>query len=140
MERKESATIYDEFDEVPNNVLQELNKPEPEKPEISNEDLQQIVNEDVQKSVNFLGSTIKEDKKLNMKQETMIQDVKKEKFISIPFSSKIFKNRDMLFNEGLTEEEKSIKRSFIVKIRNYIDCFANPRNHIRQSARVQTNA
>ncbi len=94
-EEKKEETVWDSFEEqyIPvrempqqEEVLKELDKPE-----ISNEELQQIITEEVQKSVDTFGAVIKEDKKLTKTLNCMLQEVKKEKFKSIQIFAKTSK-------------------------------------------------
>ena len=84
--------------------------------------IKDAVKEETQKILTSINNDISQS---NDKLDAIIKDVK-IRTKPLNMSKKNTKARTIVFDaEGLTEQEKRIRRDLIVKIRNYIDCFAD---------------
>ena len=81
--------------------------------------IKNAVKEETQKVLSTLNHDISEG---NDKLDIIIKEAKKN--INKPMNVTKLKARTSMFNtDGMTEQEKNIRRDLIVKIRNYVDCF-----------------
>ena len=124
----------DEFDEFVPDETKTENRKEETYEEKSEKEETNIDREDVlQETLNVIMNAVKEETQKVL--STLNQDISEsnDKLDSILKQAKKNCNKPMkmsnakpcaMFNtDGLTEQEKSIRRDLIVKIRNYVDCF-----------------
>ena len=81
--------------------------------------IKNAVKEETQKVLSTLNQDISDS---NDKLDIILKEAKKN--CNKPMNMSKTKTRTVMFNtDGVTEQEKNIRRDLIVKIRNYIDCF-----------------
>ena len=81
--------------------------------------IKNAVKEETQKVLSTLNQDISDS---NDKLDIILKEAKKN--CNKPMNMSKTKTRTVMFNtDGMTEQEKNIRRDLIVKIRNYIDCF-----------------
>ena len=80
-------------------------------------DVQVIMQEETQKALSLINKDLESN---NDKLDNIIKETKKK---TKPIN--ISKGMNVFNTDGLTEEEKRLRRDLIIKIRNYIDCFAD---------------
>jgi len=97
---------------------------------LQGQDLYSIINKGVKEGTEQVLSMLNKDiSESNDKLNEIIKETKKK--TSKPLSINKLPQINPFNTDGLTEEEKRLRRDMIIKIRNYIDCFSD--NEIIQS-------
>ena len=97
---------------------------------INLENLQNLINEGIREGTEQVLSMLNKDiSESNDKLNEIIKETKKKTSKPIPVNK--LPQINPFNTDGLTEEEKRLRRDIIIKIRNYIDCFSD--NEIIQS-------
>ena len=132
------ADFDESFSSLEDALKQEIKKEEDKKTEdIKTEEDNESVEEyktDLQETLDIIKNAVKEETQKvlsslnqdisegNDKLDQIIKQAKKN--VNKPLNVTKLKVRTNMFNtDGMTEQEKNIRRDLIVKIRNYVDCF-----------------
>ena len=126
---KKVIDVFDEFDEsvVEENktdLEQDTEKTDKEKKVETLQETIEIIKSAVKEETQKVLSSINQDIiESNDKLDIIMKEAKKN--CNKPMNMSKTKTRTIMFNiDGLTEQEKNIRRDLIVKIRNYVDCFS----------------
>ena len=97
-------------------------------------DIYSLINQGVKEGTEQVTSMLNKDiveeiKSSNDKLDEIINETKKK--VNKPLSMNKFPHIKAFNTDGMTEQEKRLRRDMIIKIRNYIDCFSD--NEIIQS-------
>src|SRR5690606_32174514 len=99
-------------------------------PALQREDLYSIINQGVKERTEQVLSLINKDiSESNDKLDEIIKETKKKTSKPLPVNK--LPQINPFNTDGMTEDEKRLRRDMIIKIRNYIDCFSD--NEIIQS-------
>ena len=99
-------------------------------PALQREDLYSIINQGVKEGTEQVLSLINKDiSESNDKLDEIIKETKKKTSKPLPVNK--LPQINPFNTDGMTEDEKRLRRDMIIKIRNYIDCFSD--NEIIQS-------
>ena len=84
--------------------------------------IKNAVKEETHKVLSTLNNVNQDITESNDKLDKIIKEAKKN--CNKPMNMSKTKTRTVMYNtDGMTEQEKNIRRDLIVKIRNYVDCF-----------------
>ena len=114
-----------------NNItIPTLNDINPQGNNIDLDNLQSLINKGVKEGTEQVLSMLNKDiSESNDKLDEIIKETKKKTSKAMPVNK--LPQINPFNTDGLTEEEKRLRRDMIIKIRNYIDCFSE--NEIIQS-------
>ena len=134
-----NKTFVSIVEDVFNESFRSLEEDKEDKREEDKEDNESIVEykTDLQETIDIIKNAVKEEThkvlstlnnvnhditESNDKLDKIIKEAKKS--CNKPMNMSNTKTRSVMFNtDGMTEQEKNIRRDLIVKIRNYVDCF-----------------